>query len=87
MIFSNMVFFTVNGYEFETSDRQKVVSMCICFNIGHESIVCMGRICSNDVTMLKQECWWFCDSAFMELRGLSTVFCHGRQPESLEMAA
>lgn len=53
MILSNPVFFTVTGYDFETSDRQKVVSMCIRFNTGHENIVCMGHICSNDVTALK----------------------------------
>lgn len=53
MIFSNTVFLTINGYDFETSDRQKVVSMCIRFNTGHESVVCMGHICSNDVTTLK----------------------------------
>lgn len=53
MIFSNTVFLTINGYDFETSDRQKVVSMCIRFNTGHESGVCMGHICSNDVTTLK----------------------------------
>lgn len=55
MIFSNMDFFTINGYDFEASDRQKIVSMCICFNTGHESIVCMGHICSDDVTTLEQE--------------------------------
>lgn len=85
MIFGNAVFFTISGYDFETSDRQKVGSMCIRFNTGHESIVCMGHTCSNDVTTPKQERWWFCDSAAMELRSLSTVFWRGRQPKSLEV--
>jgi len=51
--FSNTAFFIINGYNFATSDRQKVASMCICFSPGHESIVCMGHICSGDVTTLK----------------------------------
>lgn len=53
MIFNKTVLSTISGQDFETTDRQKVVSMCVHFNTGHESIVCMGHICSNDVTTLE----------------------------------